>query len=256
MKKNKLNEEVREFWEMGPCGTGENITRDSKPFTLDWFENIEKYRYENEPCIHSLAQFSRYNGKKILEVGVGAGTDHLQWARVGAECYGVDLTDVAIETTKKRFELYGFKTELQRLDAEILPFDENSFDVVYSWGVIHHTEKPQILVNEINRVLKPGGVFIGMIYGRHSPLAFKFWVKYALLKGKFWLNFADIIWDKVESIGTKSYTKKEAAALFMNYHNVKLQPFITKYDKDDYPSCLSKYFPDDWGWFIGIRASK
>ena len=256
MKKNKLNEDVREFWEMGPCGTGSSIVSDVEPFTLEWYERIEKYRYEVEPCIHSVAQFSRYNGKKVLEVGVGAGTDHLQWARVGADCYGVDLTDAAIEATYSRFKVYGFETKLQRLDAEILPFDENVFDVVYSWGVIHHTENPQILINEIKRVLKPGGIFIGMIYGRHSPLAFKFWVKHALFKGKLWLNFADIIWDKVESIGTKSYTKNEVIDLFKSFNAVKIQPIITKYDRDDYPKWLSKFFPEDWGWFIGITASK
>lgn len=256
MNLKKLNDEVKIFWEKEPCGTGSTIVGKLEPLTLEWFEAIEKYRYEIEPCIYSIAQFSQYYGKKILEVGVGAGTDHLQWARSGAECFGVDLTDAAIEATRIRFNMYGFKTNLQRQDAETLPFSDNFFDVVYSWGVIHHSQSPELIVKEILRVLKPGGLFIGMVYGRRSPLAFKFWVKYGLLKGKFWKNFADIIWDKVESIGTKAYTKTEIRKMLIEFSHVDFKQLITKHDTDNYPRWMSQFFPDDWGWFIGIRAKK
>jgi ubiquinone/menaquinone biosynthesis C-methylase UbiE len=255
-KKLELNDEVREFWEQGPCGSGEVIVGDLAPRTREWFEKIETHRYQVEPFIHSVAQFSRHHGKKVLEVGVGAGTDHLQWARAGAQCFGVDLTQAAIDTTRARFAMYGFTSELQRLDAEELPFPDASFDIVYSWGVIHHSEKPEVIIKEILRVLKPGGNFVGMLYGRRSPLVFKFWVKHALLKGRPWKSFADVVWDKVESVGTKSYTVSELRSMFSGFSQTETIPLITTYDTDHWPRWISKFFPDSWGWFIGIRAKK
>jgi len=137
-----LNDEVRSYWEQEACGTPEIVVGKFEKFSREWFEQVENHRYQVEPFIHSVAQFHRYQSKRILEVGVGAGTDHLQWARAGAECYGVDLTDEAIETTQRRLETYKFHSNLKRINAEVLPFEDNFFDVVYSWGVIHHTEHP------------------------------------------------------------------------------------------------------------------
>jgi SAM-dependent methyltransferase len=252
----KLNDEVRVFWEQGACGSDKVIVGELEPLTKEWYERIEQYRYEVEPFIFSIAQFPRHAGKKLLEVGVGAGTDHLQWARSGVECCGVDLTEAALEATKTRFAFYGFNSNLQRLDAETLPFPNQSFDIVYSWGVIHHSEKPEVIVSEIRRVLKPGGVFIGMMYGRRSSFVFKLWVRHALLGGKPWLSFADVVWDKVESVGTKSYTNDELYAMFCDFTNIELIPMLTKADTDHWPSWVSKFLPAEWGWYIGIRARK
>jgi hypothetical protein len=100
-----LKTRVREYWEKEPCGTGTNITGKYIEGTPDWYRSIEEHRYKVEPFIHSVAQFTRHRGKKILEVGVGAGTDHLQWARAGAECYGVDLTEAAIRATENHLRI-------------------------------------------------------------------------------------------------------------------------------------------------------
>lgn len=252
----ELNDEVRAFWEKEACGTSSVIVGDIPAFTREWFERIEEHRYTAEPFIHSVAQFTRHSGEKILEVGVGAGTDHLQWARAGCDCYGVDLTDVALETTKARLAAYGFESKLQRVDAEELPFPDETFDVVYSWGVIHHSENPERIIAEIRRVLNPGGEFIGMMYGRRSPLAFKEWVKNALLKRRPWRSFSDVLWNHVESVGTKAYTVSELRHLFSSFETVTFRQMITPYDKDKWPRWLSKFFPDDWGWFIGVTARK
>lgn len=251
---NLNNEEVRRFWEKEPCGTSSRIVGDLPKYSREWFERAEEYRYQREPFIHSVAQFTRHHGKKILEVGVGAGTDHLQWARAGAQCYGVDLTDAAIETTKAHLSLYGFESSLRRVDAESLPFDDESFDLVYSWGVIHHSEHPEQVIQEIRRVLKPGGIFIGMMYGRRSPTAFKLWVRRALLKGKPWRSFADVIWHYMESIGTKAYTVSELKRLFSEFSSFSAKPVITISDR--WPAWLARFFPDEWGWFITLKAIK
>ncbi len=133
-----LNDKVRAFWERGPVGTDWRITGAAEPRSPAWFQRVEDNRYANEPFIHAVAQFTRHRGKRLLEIGVGAGTDHLQWARAGCFCHGVDLTQAAIETTRAHLALHGFSSELRRIDAEALPFADGSFDLVWSWGVIHH----------------------------------------------------------------------------------------------------------------------
>lgn len=251
-----LNTEVRKYWEKEPCGTGAVVTQESTPNTLDWFERIEEYRYRVEPFIHSVAQFTRFHGKRVLEIGVGAGTDHLQWARAGAECYGVDLTDAAINTVTRRLELYGLKSNLQRVDAETLPFPDQHFDVVYSWGVIHHSQRPESIVAEVRRVLRPGGVFIGMIYGRYSPAVFKLWVKHALFRGRPWRSFGDVVWHHEESIGTKAYTMGETQNLLAGFSTIDLRRTITPYDTNNFPRLVSQFFPDSWGWNICFWARR
>lgn len=251
-----LNEEVRAFWEQEPCGTDQGIVGNLEPLSREWFEQIEEYRYSVEPFIHSTAQFTRHHGKTMLEVGVGAGTDHLQWARAGCDCHGVDLTDAAIKTTRARFALYGQQTALQRFDAETLPYPDVTFDLVYSWGVIHHSEDPARIVAEIHRVLKPGGRFIGMVYGRRSPAVFKLWVRHGLLRGRPWRSFADIVWNHVESIGTKAYTPVEVIRLLGSFSSLAVTPIMTSYDLNSWPAWIGRLFPERWGWFIIFDAIK
>lgn len=252
----KLNDTVQSFWEQGPCGTESSITDDAKQGSPEWFQRIEDHRYAIEPMIHAIAQFTRHHGKKILEVGVGAGTDHLQWARAGADCHGVDLTKAAIETTKQHLVTYGFQSKLSHIDAEKLPFPDETFDVVYSWGVIHHSERPEAIINEIRRVLKKDGLFIGMMYGRHSLAVFKVWLRYALFAWKPWRSFKDVIWHHVESLGTKAYTINELKSMFSQFQEFSAKPWLTVYDTRKFPRCLVQFFPDRWGWFISLRAKK
>lgn len=251
-----LNERVRAFWEQGPVGTSRAVTGDLSPLTQDWFEQVEENRYRREPMIHAVAQFTRHRGKSLLEVGVGAGTDHLQWARAGAICHGVDLTDAAIETTRARLQLYGFQSELQRVDAETLPFADNSFDLAYSWGVIHHAESPEAIVAEIRRTLKLGGQFIGMMYNRHSASVYKEWLKHALLRGKPFRSLGDVMWNHFESVGTKSYTSRELEHMFAAFRDVEVWPIVTDYDRQHLPGFFGKRMADHWGIFLAIRATK
>jgi ubiquinone/menaquinone biosynthesis C-methylase UbiE len=251
-----LNTQVRTYWEQEPCGTSRDIVGGAAAMTREWFEQVEAFRYRVEPYIHSVAQFTRHRGKTILEVGVGAGTDHLQWARAGCRCFGVDLTDAAIETTRAHLALYGLESNLQRIDAESLPFEDNRFDLVYSWGVIHHSARPERIVAEIHRVLKPDGRFVGMMYGRHSVIALRFWVRHALLKGRPWRSLSDVIAAHVESAGTKAYTAPELRRLFAAFRICSIEPVITAADRSDWPVWISRFFPDDWGWFITLSARK
>ena len=256
MTKANVNEEVRQFWEPEPNGSEIAAVGARPSDTREWYRRIEDRRYALEPFIHSVAQFTRHSGERILEIGVGAGTDHLQWARAGAICSGVDLTESAIEMTRDLLRMNGLTSDLKTADAEHLPFEDNAFDVVYSWGVIHHSSNPERIVAEAHRVLRPGGVFIGMLYGRHSIVALKLWIKFGLLRLQPWRSFSDVIWHQVESIGTKAYTQGELGALFHEFNSVALDQIVTQYDRGRLPRRLARLIPGSLGWFIAVRAEK
>ena len=255
-KSEFMNQAVRSYWEQEACGTQDSIVGGVPELSPAWFRRIEAYRYTVEPYIHSIAQFTRHSGKTVLEVGVGAGTDHVQWARAGAKCYGVDLTQKAIDTTKVHLSLYGLQSFLQRIDAETLPFSNNFFDVVYSWGVIHHSANPERIIAEIRRVLKPGGTFLGMMYGRRSLVAFKLWVKFALCQGRPWRSLRHVVAHHMESPGTKAYTCRELNVLFSEFSTVQATPIMTAYDRKRLPSWICQWVPNDCGWFIGLQVVK
>jgi ubiquinone/menaquinone biosynthesis C-methylase UbiE len=251
-----LNAQVEKYWQAEPCGTSSDIVGEVERHSREWFETVEKHRYEVEPYIHAVAQFTRHRGKTVLEIGVGAGTDHLQWARAGTDLHGVDLTEAAIATTRQRLALYGLTSKLQKVDAETLPFEDGKFDVVYSWGVIHHSETPEKIVKEVRRVLKPGGQFIGMFYQRPSLVTLRVWVKHGLLAGKPWRSFADVLHHHVESIGTKAYTIAEMQRMFGEFRDVQVTPILTYYDTRELPGFAVKFLPQSLGWFLAIRATR
>jgi len=161
----QLKERVRTFWQAHPCGTKFS---DAEIGTRAFFERIEAHRYEKEWHIPAAANFANTRGLKVLEIGCGLGTDGAQFAKAGADYTGVDLTNAAIELARKRFELFGLTGKFQVADAENLDFPDESFDVVYSHGVLHHTPDIDAAVQEIRRVLKPGGRAIVMLYHRGS----------------------------------------------------------------------------------------
>ncbi len=161
----QLKERVRAFWQAHPCGTKFS---EAEIGTREFFASLEAHRYEKEWHIPEAAQFAKTRGLRVLEIGCGLGTDGAQFAKAGADYTGIDLTNAAIELARKRFELFGLKGEFQVADAENLEFPDESFDVVYSHGVLHHTPDIEAAVGEIHRVLKPRGRAIVMLYHRGS----------------------------------------------------------------------------------------
>ena len=131
-------EVIRQYWEAEPCGTRGVPSEDRRRF----FDQIERERYEWEPYIPPFARFHEGRGKKLLEIGVGAGTDFTNWVRNGAIATGVDLTQHAVSLTRERLALEGLTADVRQADAEHLPFENNSFDIVYSLGVLHTPPNP------------------------------------------------------------------------------------------------------------------
>jgi len=251
-----LNDEVRAYWEAEPCGTGAPELTQIEKGSLAWFLELERTRYVLDPYIWSVAQFARHAGERVLEIGVGAGTDHAQWAAVTDKLHGVDLTAAAIETTSRNLALRGRRSNLQRLDAEALPFEDGAFDVVYSWGVIHHAEAPERVFAEVHRVLRPGGVFLGMLYARHSLVAYRKWFGNALKAGRPWRSLKSVIWDHMESVGTKAYTEAEVRQLFAAFAACRTTRFLTPYDTEGMPAWVNRVLPAALGWNIGIEATR
>jgi len=223
MEEKKL---VKDFWNEASCGEELYL----KGFDKDSYLNQSTIRYSLEPEIIEFAEFPKFKGKRTLEIGVGLGADHQNLAEHGAILSGIDLTPRAINHTKRRFELMGLNSELQIADAENLPFGDNSFDAVYSWGVLHHSPATQKAVDEVFRVLKPGGFAKIMIYNKFSLVGYMLWTRYALLKGQLFRSLNSIYSEHLESPGTKAYTYQEAKKLFQNFEIKSIDSPLTHAD--------------------------
>jgi SAM-dependent methyltransferase len=161
----QLKDRVRAFWQAHPCG--EKFS-DAEPGTPEFFARVEAHRYAKEWHIPEAADFANARGLRVLEIGCGMGTDGAQFADAGADYTGVDLTEAAIDLARKKFEVSGLKGEFRVADAEKLDFADESFDIVYSHGVLHHTPDIESAIAEIHRVLRTGGRAIVMLYHRGS----------------------------------------------------------------------------------------
>jgi ubiquinone/menaquinone biosynthesis C-methylase UbiE len=251
-------ESVREFWDTTPCGTRDlALTPGSKEF----FEAIEQHRYRMEPFIRTYARFPEWKHQRVLEVGCGVGTDLLQFARAGASVHGVDLSRRSVDLARRRLELYGYKGDVREADAEALPFGDGTFDLVYSWGVIHHTPEPPQAVREIYRVLKPGGRICVMIYHKYSLLTAQAYLACGMLRLQPLRRIDDIIANHVESPGTRVYSRKDAARLFQGFADVTIETVLTPYDirfaRERYlPAWVMRLIPNALGWFMVVCGRK
>jgi SAM-dependent methyltransferase len=171
-----LKERVRAFWQANPCGVK---FAEAAPGTRRFYELVEAHRYTKEWHIPIAADFASSRGLRVLEIGCGLGTDGAQFAEAGADYTGVDLTDAAVELARRRFELFDLRGKFQTADAENLPFPNESFDLIYSHGVLHHTPETGKAIQEIHRVLRPRGRAAVMLYHRDS---FNYRINISLLR--------------------------------------------------------------------------
>lgn len=161
---NQLSD-VNAFWNTEACGT-HFVTHSSD--LADFYEKFREQRYRTEWHLPLLVPFAEAREKSVLEIGTGNGADAAMFALNGAKYTGVDLTEAALEATRRHFEVLNLPGAFQRENAESLSFADNTFDWVYSHGVLHHTPDPQTAINEVWRVLKPSGRAIIMLYHKNS----------------------------------------------------------------------------------------
>jgi ubiquinone/menaquinone biosynthesis C-methylase UbiE len=154
---------VQDFWNSNPCQS------DLSHATQRYFEEISAKRYSGrEWHIPITADFNAYHDKEVMEIGCSIATDGLEFAKAGANYTGVDLTPHSIELAEERFRLYNVPGNFVVSNAEELPFPDESFDHIYSFGVSHHAPKPEKIAAEMHRVLRKGGTFTVMLYNRSS----------------------------------------------------------------------------------------
>ena len=208
-----IKEAVRDFWNAEPCGT--RYLGGPQDFGAH-----ARARYELEPFISDFAGFPSARGLKVLEIGVGLGADYLEWLKAGAQATGVDLSAASLERARQRCEAAGFDPHLRIADAEQLPFPDDYFDVVYSYGVMHHSPNTQQCVREALRVLQPGGRAKIMVYHHPSLTGVMLWLRYGLLGRK---TLRQCVFQNLESPGTKTYTQDEARQLMAGFGDVKLR---------------------------------
>jgi ubiquinone/menaquinone biosynthesis C-methylase UbiE len=224
MRSNK--QLVHDFWNDASCGEALYLADTDRRA----YEAQARTRYELEPYIAEFARFTEAAGKRVLEIGVGLGADHQRFAEAGAELTGIDLTERAVEHTRQRLAVFGRCSKLSVGDAEKLNQPDDAFDIVYSWGVIHHTPNTPVAIGEIWRVLKPGGQARVMIYHKWSLVGFMLWTRYALLRLRPWTSLEDVYARYLESPGTKAYSKSEARALFSRFKDVRVRTVLTHGD--------------------------
>src|SRR5688572_12828770 len=124
------------------------------PGTREFFADLDQYHFEKLHHLPRLIDFNAYRGRKVLDVGCGAGTDLMRFARGGALVTGVDISSSAIALAKQNFAQQGLAADLREADGERLPFADGEFDVVFAHGVVQYTANGQALVDECRRVLK------------------------------------------------------------------------------------------------------
>lgn len=148
----------------------------SPAYTREWFEEVDRRFFDaayfaRGPQGEPFGQYLRpqmVERRAVLEIGCGMGSHAALVARRGANLTAIDITKPAVEATRRRFELFGLTANILQADAEELPFPDNSFDVVWSWGVLHHSASFERCLSQVNRVLRPGGNLLLMVYHRRS----------------------------------------------------------------------------------------
>lgn len=231
---------VAQFWEREACGERYGADQDA-------------IRYKLEPEILRAADFASGRGRRVLEIGVGMGADFVRWARAGADVVGVDLTERAVSLTQERLAAEGLHGEVRVADAEALPFEDASFDVVWSWGVLHHTPDADHALVEAARVLRPGGRYAVMVYHRRSWLALAAWARFCLLRGRPFQGLSAAV-AQVESPGTKAYTTREIRTLLAPHlDRLVVRTVLTHWDRRVAPG-LASVTGDRFGWFLVIEG--
>lgn len=231
---------VAEFWETEACGERYGSAQ-------------EQIRYQLEPEIERFADFPSGRGRDVLEVGVGMGADLVRWARAGARMTGVDLTERAVAITADRLRAEGLRAGLGVADAEDLPFADASFDIVWSWGVLHHTPRSERALREAARVLRPGGRYAVMVYHRHSWLAAAAWVRFGLLRFRPAMTLGRAV-AHIESTGTRAYTRPELARCLGDLlTELRITPVLTHWDRRVAPG-IARLTGDRAGWFLLVEG--
>ncbi len=161
------NDAIREYWD---CRIHDLEISRHEPGAPGFFADLDEYHFDKLHHLLRLVDFDGQRGKRVLDVGCGAGVDGVRFARAGAHVTAVDIAPAAIALARRNFDYQGLHAELVVADGEHLPFPDGSFDYVFAHGVVQYTGHDQALVDECRRVLSPGGLAVFQVYNRVSWL--------------------------------------------------------------------------------------
>jgi SAM-dependent methyltransferase len=180
---SQVLDRVREYWDRRPC----NIRHSPLSIgTKEYFDEVEARKYFVEPHIPGFAQFDRWKGKRVLEIGCGIGTDTVNFARAGAYVTALDLSEKSVEICRQRLAVYGLNADLHVGNAEELAsfLVPQRFDLIYSFGVLHHTPNPGRVIEQLSAYTHPGTELRLMLYTKWCWKVL--WIIMTHGKGKFW----------------------------------------------------------------------
>jgi ubiquinone/menaquinone biosynthesis C-methylase UbiE len=266
-------EQVRTYWDSRPC----NVRHSPREIgTREYFDEVETRKYFVEQHIPRFAEFERWRGKRVLEIGCGIGTDTINFARHGARVTAVDLSEASLKIARQRAEVYGFagNIEFYRGDAErlskILP--PHGYDLVYSFGVIHHTPHPKRALEQMRQFAHSGSTLKIMIYHRRSWKVFAIVLRHGY--GKFWRLEELVACHSEAQTGcpiTYTYTPNDARKLLESCGFRVKQMWVDhifpyyipayvryRYQKEWYfehmPHPVFRWLERHWGWHLCVTA--
>jgi len=270
MPKQGMIDNIKSYWETRTPGIKHSS---HKPGTKEFLNELEYKRYtKHYSYLLDEAEFNNHTSENILEIGCGMGIDLLQFAKGGANVTGIDLTEKAIQNASAHFSIRGMHGTFHTMNTENLDFPSNTFDLVYSFGVLHHTDDTQKAIDEVYRVLKPGGKAIIMLYHKGLRYYLKIHFYYGILRGEY-LKYGvkDLVNHRTEeffhSPVTRVYTKKTAKSLFNKFSSIEsiksfkiddnIWVFGRFFQLSDYiPNYLRRLIEQRIGWNVVIKANK
>lgn len=265
-------EKVQNYWNARPC----NIRHSPSPVgTRQYFDEVEARKYFVEPHIPLFAEFDKWKGKKVLEIGCGIGSDTMNFARAGAQVTAVDLSTESLALAKKRAEVFGFdnitfyQANAEQL-SDFVPVER--YDLVYSFGVIHHTPHPERVIEQIHKYMDKDSMFKMMVYHRASWKVFWMLLKYGRQQGET-LDELIARYSEAETgcPVTYSYTVETVKPFLKGFKVIDTKiDHIFPYSIPEYrnyqfrkvwyfrylPKALFRWMEQHWGWHLCVTAKQ
>src|SRR3954465_1473814 len=214
---------VREFWNARPC----NLRHSPRPVgTREYFDEVERRKYFVESHIPGFAEFDRWKGRRVLEIGCGLGTDTVNFARAGAAVTAIELSDESASLARQRLDVYGLGDRVQIVlgNAEELPslLPAQTFDLVYSFGVIHHSPHPRRIIEHLRRYMTASSELRLMVYAR---------VSYKL----FWIMREEGVWDmgKIDELIARNSEAQTGCPVTYTYTNDSIRALLAGFTVRD-----------------------
>lgn len=224
-----IYDQIRGFWDSQPCGTTHvNLP----PHSLEYFVEFDKFYEGYYPYLLPFLNLEEMRGKRVMEIGLGSGFTLHRIAQVAQTCLGLDISFETLRLNRARDGHFGLGLRLLQASATRIPLADDSLDYVVSIGCLHHIPEIEQAVAEIHRVLKPGGVFKGMVYNRNS---YRFRVYIPLLRrfspqwrGQSAQDCVNKMYDGSANPYGMVYSRRQVAAIFNKFEilNFRTENFV------------------------------